>query len=69
MSYDFSSIDASFEGWHAQVNANNVTDKESVSQRRWSLLKFSDKHPKPHHRLGRHCPRLSQRHYRAQTAD
>ncbi|GEM_PF-4312124 len=27
MSYDFSSIDASFEGWHAQVNANNVTDK------------------------------------------
>lgn len=31
MSYDFSSIDASFEGWRAQVNANNVTDKEYVS--------------------------------------
>lgn len=31
LSYDFSKVDASFDGWHAQVNANNVTDKEYVS--------------------------------------
>lgn len=31
LSYDFSKIDASFEGWHAQINANNITDKEYVS--------------------------------------
>lgn len=31
LSYDFSRVDASFEGWHAQVNANNVTDKEYIS--------------------------------------
>ncbi|CAD5273919.1 MULTISPECIES: TonB-dependent siderophore receptor [Halomonadaceae] len=31
VSYDFSKVDASFEGWHAQVNANNVTDKEYIS--------------------------------------
>lgn len=31
LSYDFSKVDASLDGWHAQVNANNVTDKEYVS--------------------------------------
>ncbi len=31
LSYDFSKVDASFDGWHAQVNANNVADKEYIS--------------------------------------
>ena len=31
MSYDFSRVDASLDGWHAQVNINNATDKEYVS--------------------------------------
>ncbi|MCC5901399.1 MAG: TonB-dependent siderophore receptor [Halomonas sp.] len=31
MNYDFARVDASLDGWHAQVNVHNVTDKEYVS--------------------------------------
>ncbi|EHJ93412.1 TonB-dependent siderophore receptor [Vreelandella boliviensis] len=31
LNYDFSRVDASFDGWHVQINANNVTDKEYIS--------------------------------------
>lgn len=40
ISYDFSTVDASFEGWHARINANNVTDKEYISTCGSSTCKY-----------------------------